>query len=191
MYQCKALVSGDRRHGPVTVGARLFRLWRFAVLACLATVAGQAGADGAGLLDRLSSFGEKLGISRPDTGFLEPDRAFVFAADVPDGRHLSARWDIAEGYYLYRDKFSFRLLDAEGVELGAPEMPEGELKEDETFGLMEVYYGEVRIRLPLRRRARPDGGRIVLEAGYQGCADAGYCYPPMKQTVGLLLPEVR
>lgn len=190
MYQCKALVSGDRRHGRVAGGVRLLRVCRVVVLACLVMVAGQAGAEGGGLLDRLSSFGEKLGISRPDDGFLEPDRAFVFAADVLDDRHLSARWDIAEGYYLYRDKFSFRLLDAGGVELGVPEMPEGELKEDEAFGLMEVYYGEVRIRLPLRG-VRADGGRIVLEAGYQGCADAGYCYPPMKQTVGLLLPEVR
>jgi len=126
------------------------------------------------------------GFSGAET-FLKPDKAFIFTAEVQDANTVIARWRIADGYYLYQDKFSFKFKDDVPLAIGQPLFPTGKFKEDEYFGRMEVYYHEVEIVLPLQRRA---DGRLpaVLEVRYQGCADQGFCYPPMKQTIDLLIP---
>lgn len=136
----------------------------------------------------LASIGERLGLGKSEPVFLEPDRAFVFSADAAGDGAISARWEIADGYYLYRDKFSFRLVESPaGMTLGAAEFPPGEFKEDEFFGRMEVFHDPVQARLPvIRQGAAP--AAVTLEVGYQGCADQGFCYPPMKRTVSLELP---
>ncbi len=145
-------------------------------------------ADGGGLSSSIASVGERLGLIKPEPVFLEPERAFVFSAEAPGPGAITARWEIADGYYLYRDKFSFRLVESPaGVTLGAAEYPRGEFKEDEFFGRMEVYHGQIQAAVPvLQPGAVP--AAVVLEVGYQGCADQGFCYPPMKQTVSLELP---
>lgn len=146
-------------------------------------------ADGGASSSPLASIGERLGLTRSEPVFLEPDRAFVFSADVSAPGTISARWEIADGYYLYRDKFTFRLVESPaGVALGDPRFPPGEFKEDEFFGRMEVFHGPVQAEVPVERReAAPIP--VMLEVGYQGCADQGFCYPPMKRTVRLELPS--
>ena len=96
------------------------------------------------------------------------------------------RWDIAEGYYLYRDKFRFRAADGSGASLGEAGFPEGMIKDDEYFGPMVVYYGSVAALVPVAGAA--PGGALDVDITYQGCADAGLCYPPITKTVSLLLP---
>jgi len=148
-------------------------------LCLLPAVPVQAG----GLTGKL---GKSLGFGAVEE-FLPPERAFVFSAEVVDADTIVARWTIADGYYLYRNKFSFRFPDAPEVVVGQPVFPSGKFKDDEYFGRMEVYYHEVAVTLPLRRKAgerRP----LVLEVRYQGCADRGFCYPPMKKTIDLVLP---
>jgi len=145
---------------------------------------------GDGVSSSLASVGERLGLLNSEPEFLEPERAFVFSADVLAAGSISAQWQIADGYYLYRDKISFRLTEAPaGVTLGAAALPQGEFKEDEFFGRMEVYRRQVQALLPV---TQPAGVPVtaVLEVGYQGCADKGFCYPPMKQSVSLELPPV-
>ena len=106
------------------------------------------------------------------------------AAAGPDA--IETRWEIAEGYYLYRNKFLFRVADATGASLGDAGFPAGEMKDDEYFGPMEVYYGSVAALVPVARAA---GSNLVdVDVTYQGCADAGLCYPPITKTVSLLLP---
>ncbi len=137
-----------------------------------------------------NKLGTRLGISNPENKFLEPDEAYIASFTVQDGNTLSAHWDIADGYYMYRDKFAFRLLDAEGVRLGAAQLPPGESKTDEFLGKTEVYHNQVTVLIPLLRtdsKATP----ITLEATYQGCAEAGFCYPPLTKTVNLSLPAVQ
>ncbi len=131
-----------------------------------------------------------LGLGAGQEEFLPPEQAFVFTAEVRDGRTLVARWDIAEGYYLYRERFSFRLVEPAALQTAEPVFPPGgKFKEDEFFGRMEVYYREVEVALPVRGRDADDGPRtVVLEVGYQGCADKGFCYPPMKHRIELVLP---
>ena len=114
---------------------------------------------------------------RAEEDLLEPEKAFMFSARMLDANQLEARFRIAPGYYLYRDKIGF---STEGeVQLGQPAMPAGKIKEDEFFGRVETYRGEVRIRIPVRGATTP----YTLIANYQGCADAGVCYPPQSTRV--------
>src|SRR3990172_7387076 len=140
-----------------------------------------------GILNSMSSLGQRFGLSAPDNTFLEPDRAFIFSADVKGANTIIAHWEIADGYYMYREKFVFKLIDDGGVKLGPFQAPPGKFKTDETFGDTEVYYDQVSLTLPLQN-TNTTTTPITLEAQYQGCADAGFCYPPIKKTIELVIP---
>lgn len=118
---------------------------------------------------------------------LHPLEAFKPTARPLDGQTIEVSFEIAKGYYLYRDKFRFA-AEPTTVQLGSPVLPEGKRKLDDTFGEVEVYYREVRIRVPVERNS---SGPLPLSLTItsQGCADAGVCYPPQKQTVAVELPD--
>lgn len=120
--------------------------------------------------------------------FLPAEKAFAFGAEVIDGNLILLSWDIAEGYYLYRDKFEFSIDEADGVTLGTPKYPKAKMIDDEVFGRMAVFYNNVGVKIPLTR-AQARSGNLSLRINYQGCADAGFCYPPMTTTTSLMLPE--
>ncbi|WP_441618164.1 MULTISPECIES: protein-disulfide reductase DsbD [unclassified Cupriavidus] len=110
--------------------------------------------------------------------FLPPEQAFRFAARQVDAQTIEVRFDVADGYYLYRDRFAFAAQPA-SVKLGAPAFPPGKVKFDETFGKeMETYHGGLTIRVPVE--AAPADGKWSLVVTSQGCADKGLCYPPME-----------
>lgn len=117
---------------------------------------------------------------------LPPDKAFRFSARLIDPRTVEARFKIADGYYLYRDKVHFAIEPATAG-LSVPPLPEGTVKEDPFFGHVETYRGDVVVRLVLND-PKP-GQLIVIAAESQGCADLGLCYPPTVQHVQLALPE--
>lgn len=115
---------------------------------------------------------------------LEPERAFAFSAQAVDESTVEARFLIANGYYLYRDKLKFSV---EPVTLaGAPVLPPGKMKHDEFFGNVETYRGGIAVRLAVQG-AQP-GGSVTIQAESQGCADVGVCYPPQLQKVTVALP---
>ena len=118
---------------------------------------------------------------------LHPSVAFVPAVRALDGQTLEVRFAIAKGYYLYRDKFRFSAAP-ESIVLGAPAIPKGKEKVDETFGKVEVYYNEVAIRLPVERNSSGPLP-LLLNITSQGCADVGVCYPPQKQMLRVELPD--
>ncbi|MBM4218757.1 MAG: protein-disulfide reductase DsbD [Gammaproteobacteria bacterium] len=126
-----------------------------------------------------------LGPASNEDQFLPVDEAFVFAA-VPDGADRALLdWQIAPGYYLYRHRLSAKTPTA-GFALGDVVMPDGKKKTDEFFGDVEVYYDVLTATLPV---TRPEGGSsFELAVTYQGCADAGLCYPPVTKTVRIDLP---
>ena len=128
--------------------------------------------------------GRALAMSESEV--LPVEQAFRMAAPRIEGNAAHFRWDIQDGYYLYRKKFKFAAKTA-GVEAGAPELPQGETKHDEYFGEMEIYRGQLDVRVPLTR-ADGTAEAVALDATIQGCADAGLCYPPHKQTVDLKWP---
>jgi len=108
---------------------------------------------------------------------LEPEKAFRFTARPLDG-WIEVRFAIADGYYMYRDRFRF---DAQGdVQLGKPELPAGLSHKDQFFGEMQIYRKEVRIRLPVQ-----GSGAVDLKVTSQGCADLGVCYVPMESSASL------
>lgn len=114
---------------------------------------------------------------------LEPSKAFRFSARVLDPLTVEVRYAIADGYYLYRERFRFAAEPAT-VALGRPQFPQGDIHEDKFFGKQETYRKELRIRLPLE-----SGGtdRVKLRVISQGCADIGVCYVPQEQTAELRL----
>lgn len=113
--------------------------------------------------------------------FLDVDQAFSFYISLDDAENISVHWTIAPGYYLYADKFSFRITEPEDVSgTLIPVMPAGAAHEDEFFGKTTVYYQQTRSGLQLPEQS-PD--RFFLEIGFQGCAEAGLCYPPALRTV--------
>ncbi len=120
--------------------------------------------------------------AEPEETFLDPDTAFVAGAYAVSDEALRVRFDIAPGYYLYRERFVFAPAPGEGFRLASPLLPPGEIKRDEYFGEMEVYYREVEAALALRSgTALPRQGRV--DVTFQGCADAGLCYPPITRTL--------
>ena len=118
--------------------------------------------------------------------FLDPAVAFKPRARALDAQTIEVAFEIAKGYYLYRDKFRLA-VDGDSVTLGTPVFPKGKEKNDENFGKVEVFYKNVAIRLPVERNA---SGVLPLKLNVtsQGCADAGVCYPPQTQTVSVELP---
>ena len=104
---------------------------------------------------------------------LAPEQAFRFSARAIDANTIEARWQIVDGYYMYRDKFKFAL---DGGTPGAAKLPPGKIKDDELFGKVETYRKEVVILLPVKA-----AGAVTLKAVSQGCWDGGICYPPLNQ----------
>ena len=118
---------------------------------------------------------------------LPPDQAFGFEAIADDGNTLLLRFTPARGYYLYRDRSSFRIEDDAGIAAGTPRWPPGTAHRDGYFGDVVVYFDQVDVPLPLRR-TRPDAATVRLTATFQGCQDEGICYPPMTRTVEVAVP---
>jgi thiol:disulfide interchange protein DsbD len=137
--------------------------------------------------DALQALGLSVRGAANESEFLDPEVAYVLSTQLRDAQTIVVRWDIEEGYYLYRDKFHFDLKDPTVAGLGAIQLPKGKIKEDPYFGRQEVYYHQVEAVIPVRRGALKPL-EIVLNVGYQGCADAGLCYPPITKTVSLMLP---
>lgn len=120
--------------------------------------------------------------AEPD--LLEPEKAFRFSARLAAGNMIEVRYQIAPGYYMYRDKFRFA-IDPKNIGLGVPQMPAGKIKEDQFFGKVEVYREAVSILLPLQHDSPVQAA--TLTAVSQGCADVGVCYVPQEQKAELRL----
>jgi len=116
--------------------------------------------------------------ARADDDFLPPEQAFQFSARMLDAHTVVVNYAIADGYYMYRERFKFT---ATGAQLGAPQVPPGKIKFDETFNKnVETYHKGVEIRIPVE-----GNGPFTLNATGQGCADKGLCYPPQDASVQL------
>jgi thiol:disulfide interchange protein DsbD len=137
----------------------------------------------------VKSLKDLVGLIEPSNNqeFLPPDQAFMLATDVTDSNMVTARVRIAQGYYLYRDKSSVKLVRGNGVKLGKPDITRGQLKDDPYLGKTEVIHDELGIRIPLEHK-NMSATDVELEIGYQGCAEKGICYPPITKKVGLRLP---
>ncbi|MFL6633157.1 MAG: protein-disulfide reductase DsbD domain-containing protein, partial [Massilia sp.] len=116
--------------------------------------------------------------ARADDDFLPPEQAFKFSAHMADAHTIVVNYAIADGYYMYRERFRFT---ATGAKLGEPVIPPGKIKYDDTFQKnVETYHNGVELRIPVDA-----AGPFTLNATGQGCADKGLCYPPQDASVQL------
>ncbi|CAQ85851.1 MULTISPECIES: protein-disulfide reductase DsbD [Photorhabdus] len=109
--------------------------------------------------------------------YLPADQAFMFDFQQK-GDQLTLNWQIKPGYYLYRKQFR---IEPQQATLGKIALPQGTAHQDEFFGETEVYFQQLAINVPITEAS--DKSNIVVT--YQGCAAAGYCYPPETRLVPL------
>lgn len=139
---------------PLSEPARLFARLVLLVIACIGL--------GAGL----------TALAHADD-FLDPSVAFRFSAEEQP-REVDVHFKIADGYYLYRERFQFAVKSGSAT-LGAAQLPPGHIKFDPTFQKnVETYRGDLTVRVPVEAASGP----FELAVTSQGCADAGICYPP-------------
>ena len=112
-----------------------------------------------------------------EPSFLPVEEAFVFDFSQK-GDSLVVRFDIADGYYLYKKQFK---VSTKNATLGEPAFPPAEQIEDEFFGISDVFYNTVSFSYPITETVQ-DG---VVKLRYQGCASAGLCYPPTTKVIYL------
>lgn len=109
--------------------------------------------------------------------FVPADRAFVF--DFQQNQHdLNLTWQVKDGYYLYRKQISITPSQADIAEV---KLPPGVWHEDEFYGKSEIYRKQLAV--PITVNQAKSGATLTIT--YQGCADAGFCYPPETKTVPL------
>ena len=127
------------------------------------------------LLALANTFGN---VAHADQDFLDPAVAFKFSASEQAGE-VVAHYKIADGYYMYRERFAFAVKSGDAT-LGPADIPKGQVKFDETFNKnVETYRGEIAIPIPVVHASGP----FDLAVTSQGCADKGICYPPMERIV--------
>ncbi len=112
-----------------------------------------------------------------EDSFLPLEQAFIFNFNQDKGQ-VHVEFEITKGYYLYKKQFKFK---TEKASIALANLPKGELYNDEFFGETEIYKGKLSFTLPLNFAL--NGGLIHL--GYQGCAEAGLCYPPSIHSISL------
>lgn len=113
--------------------------------------------------------------------FLDPEVAFKGRVRAVDERTVEVSFEIAPGYYLYREQFKFA---ATGATLAAVDLPRGKVKFDQTFQKdVETHRDVLRIAVPVQQAA----GTFRLAVNYQGCADKGLCYPPAQMRADVSL----
>ena len=117
--------------------------------------------------------------SSADHQFLPVDQAFssvILKKNIDQQpNRIAIQWQVTDGYYLYRDRFKFSVEPTEHVSIVKIELPDGELKNDEYFGETEVYHNSVVSTVLIDNT---NDQPYTIKAVFQGCADAGLCYPP-------------
>src|SRR5258708_7412834 len=106
------------------------------------------------------------------------DQVFSLTVSRPTEGGLRLDWRIAPGDYLYRDKIVVNTAAGDAV---AVTTPPGQIKDDPTFGATEVYHDHVEAEVAAT--GLPTMGQVVVT--YQGCAELGICYPPVRKSVDL------
>jgi len=118
---------------------------------------------------------------------LRPDEAFVLTTTITDANHVKASWRIADGYYLYQDKFRFKIASGPAhVDTDKVVVPRGQVKTDPSFGSVEVIHNGLEVDIPVIRDGAADAPLSML-IRYQGCKENSVCYPPIKKTIPLIL----
>ncbi|HXS19628.1 MAG TPA: protein-disulfide reductase DsbD [Steroidobacteraceae bacterium] len=118
--------------------------------------------------------------------FLPADQVFHVGAAAAGAHSLRLDWWIRDGYYLYRSRL--KVSATNGERLGTLTLPTGQMKMDPYFGREEIYRDAVSGTVSVPGTTAASGRSLSLQVTYQGCADAGLCYPPITKTLAVSLP---
>jgi len=147
-------------------------------------------SSSSGLFSKLQALGISLG-QNDQQELLPPDEAFKVSLEVRDANTLIAKLTPAKDYYLYRDKIVFEPQSNDTL-IEKVVLPAGKMKEDLTFGHVEVYYEPIQAIISLKREAESPEQSFTVSAAYQGCNEPiGVCYAPIKKDFNLMLPAMR
>ncbi|MCP4076007.1 MAG: protein-disulfide reductase DsbD [Gammaproteobacteria bacterium] len=125
----------------------------------------------------LQALGGEIGLEDDDE-IPDPDTAFQLAATIDKNNIIQSEIQIYKHTYLYKNKMKMELLDGNGHSLGAVSLPKGDEKNDEFFGLMEVYHDYLKVSIPVLSEAQASS-ELILTYKYQGCVEDKICYPPI------------
>ncbi len=137
----------------------------------------QERSVGANALALLQSLGNDIGLGDDDE-IPPPEKAFKLGAVIDRDGIIQSEIELYKNTYLYRDKMKFDLVEGRGHTLGPVSLPAGDEKNDEFFGLMQVYHDFVKVAIPIVSSADASD-ELVLSYGYQGCVEDKICYPPV------------
>jgi len=150
--------------------------------------AGAAGAAGTSAPENASLGGTSglMAALASQQKFLPVDQVFHVTATAAGPNEIRLDWTIRDGYYLYRSRL--KVAGTGAASLGTLQLPKGQIKMDPYFGREEIYRREVTAVVPVQRSSTGGVGDVSLNVTYQGCADAGLCYPPTTKTLTVGLP---
>lgn len=140
-----------------------------------------------GIFDSLRSV---FGATPSQPNLIPPEEAFQISVSARERNTLVAILTAANDYYLYRDRIQFSIQDTSAAAITDVVLPRGELKDDPTFGHVEVYYGKTEVLIGLNQTTSNAWASLNLRASFQGCNDpTGVCYPPMEETLTVSLAD--
>src|SRR6186713_607175 len=125
--------------------------------------------------------------SQTEDDFLPVEQAFQVSAQATAPDRVEVNFQVNKCCYLYRERMKFVVDAGQPAALGSPDMPEGEPKVDDQ-GEHHVFHQDVTVRVPVSRGSKA-AFTLPIKVSYQGCADAGLCYPPITKTFNVAMPE--
>jgi thiol:disulfide interchange protein len=145
-----------------------------------------AGAGGGAIAAAAPSAKDLFASRTGGDDFLPVEKAYQLSASAAGGDAVRVRFAIADGYYLYRHRMGAKSDDTR-LTLAEPQLPEGLPHDDEFFGKQQIYRQQVEMTVPFTRTTGA-AGAYQIKVQYQGCADAGLCYPPQTTMLTVNLP---
>ncbi len=138
------------------------------------------------------AFGETDDFGLEEDGILQPEEAYQLSYLVNDNGELQLDWLIAEGTYLYNDKIKLSVDESSGLKIGNFTLPKPKIKQDGvrpdgSIGDIKIYKDNLNLVIPIENNATA-AGATNLTISYQGCAERGICYPPVKTQIPLQFP---
>jgi thioredoxin:protein disulfide reductase len=167
----------DIQRNPMTLRLFLFLAWLLPSVTQAGLLAESPPAGNAA---------SALSESTAGDGFLEPEQAFKLSLQARDAQTLLADFEVAPGYYLYRERIFFKLKETSTSSIASVELPKGEMKHDASFGDMEVYHRAFQAVVRLKHPGQAPSA-ITLRASYQGCSEKGLCYAPIHKAFDIAL----
>ena len=115
---------------------------------------------------------------------LPAEQVFQFQASVVDPNTISLQWQVKPGYFLYKDRIKVKNETNEIIHLGKIRLPKPDYRQDAQLGKYPIYRNTVNLAVPILGEKQ---GQATIKVHYQGCADSGFCYPPMDKLLNITI----